>query len=129
MGIFDIHFSKKAKLKNEKSTILEFLKKQVLKDKIYENKLEKDSLTIQKCTLNTLLRYNLKINTQTNKKDSQIIVEAELHDTLILAILIILSIVVTYGFGIIFIIGFTYYQKVVATKHLETLINNYASTI
>jgi hypothetical protein len=72
-----------------------------------------------------------QIDIQTNKKDktSEIIVNGELHDTLLLAILVILSIIFTYGFGIILVIAFTYYQKVVATKQLQTLIHNYKSTI
>ena len=76
-------------------------------------------------------RYNLDINIQTNKKDniSEITVNGQLHDTLLLTIFIILSILLTYGLGIILVIGFTYYQKVVATKQLQMLIHNYKSTI
>lgn len=131
MGMFDVQFSKKINLKKGNNDIFEFLKKQVQKNKTYEDKVEKNALIIEKCKINTLLRYNLEISVQTNKKnkDSDIIINGELHDTLLLTILVILSIILTYGIGIIPVIGFTYYQKIVATKQLETLIENYKCTI
>ncbi|MDZ7817238.1 MAG: hypothetical protein U5K55_00930 [Aliarcobacter sp.] len=131
MGMFDIQFSNKIKSTYGNIHIFEFLKKQLQKDKTYTNRVEENTLFMEKCKINTLLRYNLEIDIQTNKKDktSEIIVNGELHDTLLLAILVILSIIFTYGFGIILVIAFTYYQKIVATKQLQTLIHNYKSTI
>ena len=131
MGMFDIQFSNKIKLAYGNVHVFEFLKKQLQKDKTYVNRIEENTLFVSKCKINTLLRYNLDIDIQTNKKDrtSEINVYGELQDTLLLAILVILSIVFTYGLGIILVIAFTYYQKVVATKELEILIQNYKSTI
>ena len=131
MGMFDIQFSNKIKLAYGNIHLFEFLKKQLQKNKTYQNRIEESTLTIEKCRINTLLRYNLDINIQTNKKDniSEITVNGQLHDTLLLTIFIILSILLTYGLGIILVIGFTYYQKVVATKQLQMLIHNYKSTI
>ena len=131
MGMFDIQFSNKIKSSYGNIHLFEFLKKQLQKNKIYQNRIEETTLTIEKCRINTLLRYNLDINIQTNKKDniSEITVNGQLHDTLLLTIFIILSILLTYGLGIILVIGFTYYQKVVATKQLQMLIHNYKSTI
>ena len=131
MGMFDIQFSNKIKSTYGNIHVFEFLKRQLQKNKTYTNRVEENTLFMGKCKINTLLRYNLEIDIQTNKKDktSEIIVNGELHDTLLLAILVILSIIFTYGLGIILVIGFTYYQKVVATKQLQTLIHNYKSTI
>ena len=131
MGMFDIQFSNKIKSSYGNIHLFEFLKKQLQKNKTYQNRIEESTLTIEKCRINTLLRYNLDINIQTNKKDniSEITVNGQLHDTLLLTIFIILSILLTYGLGIILVIGFTYYQKVVATKQLQMLIHNYKSTI
>jgi hypothetical protein len=131
MGMFDIQFSNKIKLAYGNIHLFEFLKKQLQKNKTYQNRIEESTLTIEKCRINTLLRYNLDINIQTNKKDniSEITVNGQLHDTLLLTIFIILSILLTYGLGIILVIGFTFYQKVVATKQLQMLIHNYKSTI
>ena len=131
MGMFDIQFSNKIKLAYGNIHLFEFLKKQLQKNKTYQNRIEESTLTIEKCRINTLLRYNLDINIQTNKKDniSEITVNGQLHDTLLLTIFIILSILLTYGLGIILVIGFTFYQKIVATKQLKELIHNYKSTI
>ncbi|MDY3200634.1 MAG: hypothetical protein RBQ84_06755 [Arcobacter sp.] len=131
MGMFDVEFQEEINLKEGNKSLFEFVKKQFLKDKEYDTKIEKESLSIPKSNINTYLRYNLKITTSTNKKDksSQVLVNAELHDTLILAILVILAIPFTYGIGIIFIIIFTYYQKVQATKYLKNMLTNYKSTI
>jgi len=131
MGMFDVEFQEEINLKEGNKSLFEFVKKQFLKDKDYDTKIEKENLSIPKSNINTYLRYNLKITTSTNKKDksSQVLVNAELHDTLILAILVILAIPFTYGIGIIFIIIFTYYQKIQATKYLKNMLTNYKSTI
>ncbi|KAB7886519.1 hypothetical protein [Poseidonibacter ostreae] len=69
------------------------------------------------------MKYNL-----TAKFDSNtLILDAELDNsyTLFITLLIILSILFTYGLGILPIIGFVFYQKTKATKYLKTLIKNY----
>ncbi|MEZ4692524.1 MAG: hypothetical protein R2837_00545 [Aliarcobacter sp.] len=131
MGMFDVELHENLNLKEGNSNLFEFFKKQFLKNKNYEIKIEKDSLSIEKLQLGSFLRYKLKITTSTNKKEktSQAIITAELQDTLILTIFIILAIAFTYGLGIIPIIMFTYFQKVKATKYLKELLENYKSTI
>lgn len=131
MGMFDVEFHENLNLKEGNSNLFEFFKKQFSKNKNYEIKIEKDSLNIEKLQLGSLLRYKLNITTSTNKKEktSQAIITAELQDTLILTIFIILAIAFTYGLGIIPIIMFTYFQKVKATKYLKELLENYKSTI
>ena len=131
MGMFDVEFHENLNLKEGNSNLFEFIKKQFLKNKNYEIKIEKDSLNIEKLQLGSLLRYKLNITTSTNKKEktSQAIITAELQDTLILTIFIVLAIAFTYGLGIIPIIMFTYFQKVKATKYLQKLLENYKSTI
>lgn len=131
MGMFDVEFHENLNLKEGNSNLFEFFKKQFLKNKNYEIKIEKDSLNIEKLQLGSLLRYKLNITTSTNKKEkaSQAIITAELQDTLILTIFIVLAIAFTYGLGIIPIIMFTYFQKVKATKYLKELLENYKSTI
>lgn len=131
MGMFDVEFHENLNLKEGSSNLFEFIKKQFLKNKNYEIKIEKDSLNIEKLQLGSLLRYKLNITTSTNKKEkiSEVIITAELQDTLILTIFIVLAIAFTYGLGIIPIIMFTYFQKVKATKYLKELLENYKSTI
>lgn len=125
MGIFDVQINKKIKLKKTNKDLFEFLKKQVLKDKDYENEITREELSIKKCHINTLLKYNLSGKILSNKRESTFQIDAELQDTLIIAIVIILAIVLTYGIGVILVVAFVYYQKVSATKYLNSLIENY----
>ena len=125
MGIFDVQINKKIKLKKTNKDLFEFIKKRHLKDKDYENDLTREELSIKKCHINTLLKYNISTKIVTNKKESTLQVDAELQDTLIIAIVIILAIVLTYGLGVIIVVAYVYYQKVVATKYLNSLIENY----
>ena len=105
--------------------LFEFIKKRLLKDKDYENEITREELSIKKCHINTLLKYNLSAKILSNKKESTLQIDAELQDTLIIAIVIILAIVLTYGLGVIIVVAYVYYQKVVATKYLNSLIENY----
>lgn len=125
MGIFDVQINKKIKLKKTNKDLFEFIKKRPLKDKDYENDLTREELSIKKCHINTLLKYNISTKIVTNKKESTLQVDAELQDTLIIAIVIILAIILTYGLGVIIVVAYVYYQKVVATKYLNSLIENY----
>ena len=125
MGIFDVQINKKIKLKKTNKDLFEFLKKRLLKDKDYENDLTREELSIKKCHINTLLKYNISAKIDSNKKESTLQIDAELQDTLIIAIIIILAIVLTYGLGVILVVAYVYYQKVTATKYLNSLIENY----
>ena len=125
MGIFDVQINKKIKLRKTNKDLFEFIKKRLLKDKDYENEITREELSIKKCHINTLLKYNLSAKIDTNKKESILQIDAELQDTLIIAIVIILAIVLTYGLGVILVVAYVYYQKVIATKYLNSLIENY----
>ena len=125
MGIFDVQINKKIKLKKTNKDLFEFIKKRLLKDKDYENDLTREELSIKKCHINTLLKYNISTKLDSSKKESTLQIDAELQDTLIIAIVIILAIILTYGLGVILVVGFVYYQKVVATKYLNSVIEKY----
>lgn len=125
MGMFDISLVKKVKIKKTKQDFLEFLQKRLTKDKTYETNIQNDTLTIQKSHIDTLLKYNLNAEIKTSKKENELIINAELHDTLILTIVIILAILLTYGIGVVFVVAFTYLQRRKGTKYLETLIKDY----
>lgn len=131
MGMFDVAFQEEVNLKEGNSNLFEFFKKQFSKNKNYDIKIDNENLSIEKLQLGSFLRYKLNISSQKNKKEktSQAIITAELQDTLILTIFIVLAIAFTYGLGIIPIIMFTYFQKVKATKYLKELLENYKSTI
>ncbi len=53
MGMFDIQFTKEIKSKEEKDGLFQFIKTELQKNKEYENTIEKNRLTINKCHVNT----------------------------------------------------------------------------
>ncbi len=123
MGLFDIKLNKEITLKSSKAEFLTNLNKELQQQREYEYKKETNSLSIEKLHLDTLLKYNFSLKLQ-KKKDVYILdMEAILHDTLILTILIILAILLTYGIGVIVVVGFVYLQKRKATKYLEAIID------
>lgn len=48
MGMFDVQINKKIKLKKTNKDLFEFLKKQLLKNKDYENEITREELSIKK---------------------------------------------------------------------------------
>jgi hypothetical protein len=125
MGMFDISLVKKVKIKKTKQDFLEFLERRLTKDKTYETNTQNNILTIQKSHIDTLLKYNLNAEIKTSKKENELIINAELHDTLILTIVIVLAILLTYGIGVVFVVAFTYLQRRKGTKYLESIITDY----
>ena len=123
MGMFDVQVIKELKLKKDKKDLYQFLNKQLSKDKEYEHSIDKNKLTISKNPIDTFLKYN--VSAQFN--DNTLIIDAELDNsyTLFITLLIILSILFTYGLGILPIIGFIFYQKTQASKYIKNLIENY----
>lgn len=120
MGIFDIHIKKDEKQNKENLSKLEDEIKQNAKETILsKNILEAKNFKVK----NSLLSYDLKIDLTNNS----LVLEGELKEVLILTILVILSILFTYGVGVILVIAYTYYQKLNTSKYLEktiTILNN-----
>lgn len=123
MGMFDVQVIKELKLEKDKNDLYEFFYKQLSKDEKYDYTIKNDELNIKKNPLDTFLKYNLNAKFDSNT----LVIDAELDNsyTLFITLLIILSILFTYGLGILPIIGFVYYQKTKATKYLKTLLTNY----
>ena len=125
MGLFDVSIKNKLKKDISNNDFLGFMKKNILKQKDYETQQDNHSIEFIKCHLNTFLKYNTKIELDSSKHEKEITIQAELADTLILTVLIVLAILLTYGFGVIVVVVFTYLQKKKAAHYLETLITNY----
>lgn len=125
MGLFDISIKKELPSTLSKQEFLEELKTSLIQDKEYETKLDKSSLEIEKLHLDTLLKYNCKITLEKQKKATSFHLEGQLHDTLVLTILIILAILLTYGIGVVLVILYTYLQKKKATKFINEVLDKY----
>lgn len=122
MGLFDIHIKKD--LETKKDEVVKYL----------ENKLTpfcKDS-TISNNTLffksfkpkSSLLTYDLNIDIEKSKKSISLNIFGELLHVWILVILVVTGILFTYGVGVILVILVVFYQKTVATKYLNKLLDD-----
>ncbi len=122
MGFFDIHIKKD--LETKKDEVIKYL----------ENKLNpfcKDS-TISEKTLffkgfkpkSSLLTYDLNIDIEKSKKSISLNIFGELLHVWILVILVVTGILFTYGIGVILVILFVFYQKTLATKYINKLLDN-----
>jgi len=125
MGLFDVSIKDKLKKDIVNKDFIEFMKKNIQKDRDYETLEDNHSIELKKSHLDTLLKYNTKIEIDSSKKEKEVNVEAELADTLILTVVILLGILLTYGIGVIIVVAFAYFQKKKANAYIETLIKNY----
>ena len=116
MSLFNISIQKR--IKKDKKESLKMIYNQLTDNKDYRVEKNEQSFTIHKCKLNTVLHFNTTVSLQ---KD-ELIIEAQLHDTLLLTIIIVLAIILTYGIGVIFVVAFAYLQKRKATTYLNDLL-------
>lgn len=119
MGLFDVNLKRNVKTTNIKAVLNYF--ENVLKGCSTQNVVTaNESLSLSKFKIeNSLLRYNLKLSVT----KSEIAVEGELQDVWMIVIFIALGILFTYGIGLIVVVAFVYYQKVIATRYFNTLID------
>lgn len=122
MGLFDVTIKRKVK-KADKKEIFGYFEN-ALKD--FSNQTvvtTKENLTLEKFKVkNSLLKYNFKLSIDT----SEVLLEGELQDVWIIVIFIALGILFTpYGVGLVVVIAFVYYQKTVATRYLNTIIDTF----
>lgn len=116
MGLFDLHLKKDIKIKD--ANLFELEKELSKKGKSHNS--TSTLIEIEKYKKSgSLLSYDLKIF----KEKNQLVIDGELKETLFLTILILLSILFTYGIGVILVVVYTYYQKLQTQKDLNTLID------
>ncbi|WP_417334027.1 hypothetical protein [Halarcobacter sp.] len=117
MSLFNISIKKT--LKRDKDEFLDSLYTKLLDNKDYESIKGKNSFEINKCKLDTFLSFNTKVSIESK----EIQINAELHDTLLLTIIIILAILLTYGIGVVIVVAFAYLQKRKAEAYLKDFIS------
>lgn len=119
MGIFDISTQLKSHNTEKKEEIINLLKER-FKENSASIEETKNSLVFKKFKgKKVLLNYDLKIDINSSKESFSLDIEGELQNAWILVILIVFSIIFTYGIGVILVIAFTFLQKLTATKFIE----------
>jgi hypothetical protein len=115
MGFFDISLHKDIGLdKNQLSELKNSLDKHSFQSKVVNNRLEVSNFQLD----SSWLKYNLTIQSYKNK----LLINGELQQVIVLTVLIVLAILLTYGFGVVLVVAYTYYQKRAATKYLEEVV-------
>lgn len=123
MGLFDIGIRKEIESKKNTET-LNLLKQKISNDSKETATFDKDKLLLNKFSpTGVFLKFNLEAQVVPDGKKSILVIDGELQQVLLLVILIVISILFTYGFGVILVIGFTYFQKHLATKYLNHIID------
>ena len=123
MELFDIEIKKEIKTKKSREDILNSIEKRIKKFSKDMPKLENNTLVLNNLKT-SILKYDLKINLEKSPRGFNISINGELQQffVLILTGLIILSIILTLGIGIVFIIPFAFLQKHYATKSINSSI-------
>lgn len=117
MSLFNV--SIKEPIKRDKKELLDSFYTKLIDNEEYETTKDKNSFKIQKCKLDTFLKFNTKVEATSN----ELVVEAELHDTLLLTIIIVLAILLTYGIGVVIVVVYAYLQKRKATSYLREILH------
>lgn len=125
MGLFDVGIKKKLTSKKSKEEILN-----TIKDEIKDFSEEKVNIKEENLSLvgfkSSILKYNLSINLDKSNLGHELIIDGELQQfyVWILIILVIVSILFTYGIGVILVVAFTYLQKQSSTKFINDLLKD-----
>ncbi|QKF80790.1 hypothetical protein [Halarcobacter ebronensis] len=120
MGIFDISTQQKSYKIEKKDEVVKLLKEK-LSTFSKETESTKSQLIFRKFKPSNLyLYYDLIVDIKAEKESFTLSFEGELQNVWILVVLIVLGILFTYGFGLIIVVLFTFLQKKVATKYIES---------
>ena len=123
MGLFDISIKKELSLKS-KDEPLNLLSEQISSDSKDSISTEKNKFTLDNFSPKGIfLKFNLEVKIENENKKDFLTIDGELQQVLLFVILIVLSILFTYGIGVILIIGFIYYQKHTASKYLNHILD------
>lgn len=125
MGLFDIGIREELYSKKSKEEILNTIQDSVKDFSKEDVDFEKGKLLLEGFKA-SILKYNLSIDLEKSNSKYILTIDGELQQfyVLIFLALIILSILFTYGIGVILIIAFAFLQKRSSTKFINSLIKD-----
>ena len=124
MGLFDVSITEELTSQQEVKKLKEKITQKLKAQSFEESVLEDDKRIENYKTKNALLKYDIRFTEDKNF----LILEGELKQVILLTILILFSILFTYGLGVILVVAFTYYQRVVTQKALTAIIRKIRGT-
>lgn len=125
MGLFDIGIRKEISSSKSKEEVFDSVEKDLKEFSQEKPEIENGTFILNNFK-SSILKYNLSVNLDRTAKGYTLAIDGELQQfyILILVALIILSIFVTVGIGVIFVVAFAYLQKHYATKLINSLIED-----
>lgn len=123
MGLFDIGIRRQLTTQKSKEELLDSLREELMKTSEKTPLIENETLILNDFKT-SILKYDLIVKLEKTNKGFNFIINGELQQffVLILVALVILSIILTYGIGVAFVVGFAYLQKHYASKFISSLI-------
>ncbi|WP_072679635.1 hypothetical protein [Arcobacter sp. LA11] len=123
MGLFDVGIRKEISSQKNKEEVLQSIKNSIEEYSQETSNIENGTIILNNFKY-SILKYNLSINLNKSNKDFDLSIDGELQQfyVLILVALIILSILFTFGIGVIFVVAFAYLQKSSTSKVLNSFI-------
>jgi len=123
MGLFDVVLQKEFKAKKPKKEMLDLIKSELSNSSKKGPSFENGILCLDNFRAPTsILKYNLSLNLEKSNDKYFLTVNGELQQVIIILFVILFSILYTYGFGVILVVAFTFFQKKFVEKYLTKTI-------
>lgn len=125
MGLFDVSINNEITSEKSRDEILTSIANNLKEFSKEDFLTQKDEFDL-KSFRSSILKYNLNGSIKKSEDGYSLNINGELQQSYvwILIVLIILSILVTYGIGVVFIVAFTFLQKQSTSKSLNSLLKN-----
>lgn len=125
MGLFDVSINNEITSEKSRDEILTSIANNLKEFSKEDFLTQKDEFDL-KSFRSSILKYNLNGSIKKSEDGYSLNINGELQQSYvwILIVLIILSILVTYGIGVVFIVAFTFLQKQSTSKSLNALLRN-----
>jgi len=125
MGLFDVSINNEITSEKSRDEILTSIANNLKEFSKEDFLTQKDEFDL-KSFRSSILKYNLNGSIKKSEDGYSLNINGELQQSYvwILIVLIILSILVTYGIGVVFIVAFSFLQKQSTSKSLNALLRN-----
>jgi len=128
MGLFDVFLQKELKINKSKEELLYLIKMELSNSSKKGPSFENGNLCLDNFRAPTsLLKYNLSLDLEQSNDKYILTVNGELQNVITILFVILFSILYTYGFGVILVVAFSFFQKKFVEKYLEKTIEKLES--
>ncbi len=123
MGLFDVVLQKELNIKKPKKELLTLIKSELSSSSRNKPSFESGILSLNNFRAPTsILKYNLSLDLEKSDNKYFLTVNGELQQVILLVFVILFSILFTYGFGVILVVAFVFFQKKFVERYLTKTI-------